>query len=83
VNDLLSNLIYHQSYTLSSDTNGFAKTTFRTNQYNLVSASCQGILCVPFNGGDGYWYIMFVSPATWNKLPNTANKSVSIFFQAS
>lgn len=79
----MPNLIYHQSYTLSSDANGFAKTTFTTNQHNLVSASCQGILCVPFNGGDGYWYIMFVNPATWGKLPSIANKSVSIFFQAS
>ena len=81
LSQLENNKLFRTTVTLSSDGNGYAKTDFSTDDYQLVSASGQGFSCFPTDGADGWWYIVFINIASWTKYPNLANKAITITYQ--
>ena len=79
--DLTNKKIIREKLTLSSNSSGFAATTFTTSGYQLLSASGKGFGCLPFDGGDGHWFIVFLNLQTFAKYPNLSNKEIWITYQ--
>ena len=62
-------VIKYDTQSLTSDANGYAKlTNISIANHILLSASGSGFMAIPFNGGDGYWYVRFTNPADYTKL---------------
>ena len=64
LNSSLTNLIHVTSETITSDANGNAKTSLKTTEVVLFGAKGQGFICIPFDGGDSYWYVKFLKALT-------------------
>lgn len=63
----------------TSNASAYAPTGLSTQLYTLVQAYANGILTIPFDGGDGYWYMLFLKPSDMNRYANL-NRSCTLIY---
>lgn len=63
----------------TSNASAYAPTGLSTLLYTLVQAYANGILTIPFDGGDGYWYMLFLKPSDMTRYANL-NRSCTLIY---
>lgn len=63
----------------TSDANAYAPTGLSTQLYTLVQTFANGILTIPLDGGDGYWYMLFLKPSDMSRYANL-NRSCTLIY---
>lgn len=63
----------------TSNASAYAPTGLSTQLYTLVQSYANGILTIPFDGGDGYWYMLFLKPSDMSRYANL-NRSCTLIY---
>lgn len=63
----------------TSNASAYAPTGLSTQLYTLVQAYANGILTIPFDGGDGNWYMLFLKPSDMSRYANL-NRSCTLIY---